>query len=150
MNNNVLKKGIAKLAEFDIQNHARLLRWTTSIIWACSLMAEVGTFYFNKKLPDKEKGYIIRQELTAGGISLVLAFFASERLQYLGERMVRDGKLIPKELPEALKNKEALTKILAKDEVFIANVLKGDKTWVTKLAGFKNGVGLIAGTRGGR
>jgi hypothetical protein len=143
-----LKTQIAKLAEYDIKSHASLLKWTTLIIWACSLAAEVGTFAFNKKLPDKEKSFIIKQELTAGGISLAVMYLLADRFEKAGEWLVAHGKLLPKELPKQWRTEENLQKILNGDQAFLKKELKGDATWINKLGGFQKGVSVALGTLG--
>lgn len=142
------KQKIAKLAEYDIQHHASLLKYTTLIIWACSLAAEVGTFAANKKLPPKEKSFIIKQELTAGGISLAIMYLLADRFEKFGEWLVNKGKLVPSALPQQWRNSTAIQKILKADPTFLKTVLKGDKAWIEKLGGFKKGVSVMAGTIG--
>lgn len=141
---NVLKNKVAKLAEYDVLHHASLLKWTTLIIWACSLVAEVGTFAFNKKLPDKEKSFIIKQELTAGGINLAIMYLLADSFEKAGAWLVNKAKLLPEELPAKFRTEEAVQKILDKDVAF----LNSDTKWINKMGGFRKGVSVLAGTIG--
>jgi hypothetical protein len=145
---NALKNKIAQLAEYDVKNHASFLKWTTLIIWACSLVAEVGTFAYNDKLPKKEKHFIIQQELVAGGLSLAMMYLLADRFQKAGEWLVRSGKLLPAALPVAYRTKETLHKLLILDKHFIQNELKGETHWCTKLLHFQKGASVILGTLG--
>lgn len=142
------KQKIAQLAEYDIKHHASLLKWTTLIIWACSLAAEVGTFAFNRKLPPKEKSFIIKQELTAGGVSLGIMYLLADRFEKAGEWLVHQGKLLPHELPKKWHNAASVQKILNADPAFLKQECQGNKAWVEKLLGFKKGVSVLAGTIG--
>jgi len=142
------KQKIAKLAEYDIQHHASLLKWTTLIIWACSLAAEVGTFAANKKLPPKEKSFIIKQELTAGGISLAIMYLLADSFEEAGKRLVDKARLLPGELPPQWRNPDAVRKILKADADFLKTALKGNRAWIEKLVGFRKGVSVVAGTIG--
>jgi hypothetical protein len=142
------KRKIAQLAEYDIKHHASLLKWTTLIIWACSLVAEVGTFAANRKLPPKEKSFIIKQELTAGGISLAIMYLLADRFEKWGERLVNRGKLLPRELPQKWRNAAAVQKILKADPEFLKQECLGNKAWIEKLTGFRKGVSVLAGTIG--
>lgn len=146
----LIKRNIARLAECDANKHASFSKWTILIIWACSLVAEVGTFAFNKKLPRKEKEFIIRQELCAGGVSLGIMYLLADQFQKLGERLVERGQLLPKALRaelealkkplfEATQKHDTILKILKKDPQI--NVSAG---LAEKLMGFRNGAGLIA------
>lgn len=142
------KRKIAQLAEYDIKHHASLLKWTTLIIWACSLAAEVGTFAANRKLPPREKSFIIKQELTAGGISLAIMYLLADRFEKFGERLVNQGKLLPSDFPRKWRNTAAIQKILNADSAFIKQECLGHTAWVEKLAGFRRGVSVLAGTIG--
>lgn len=145
---NTTKTAIAKLAEYDIKQHASLLKWTTLIIWTCSLIAEVGTFYFNKKLPPKEKQFIIKQELTAGGISLLVTYLLADRAEKIGNRLVETGRLLPRELPSQLRKPEVLKTLLTEKADNIKGLLERDKAWATKLLQFRKGVSVVTGTLG--
>jgi hypothetical protein len=145
---NGVKEKIAKLAEYDIQHHASLLKWTTLIIWACSLAAEVGTFAANKKLPHKEKSFIIKQELTAGGISLAIMYLLADRFEKLGSKAVKSARLFPAFLPEKFRTPQAIEKILASNDSFIKKELGGKTELVEKLIQFEKGMSVTAGTIG--
>ena len=150
-----LKRGIARLAESDANHHANFSKWTMLIIWACSLVAEVGTFACNEKLPRREKGFIIRQELCAGGISLGIMWFLSHRFQKFGEKLVERGTLLPKavrsELHQTLSTASGLLKN-ASLKAAIPKILAGEaeitqtvgKNLGAKIIGFRNGVGLLS------
>jgi hypothetical protein len=147
----VIKRNIAKLAECDANKHASFSKWTILIIWACSLVAEVGTFAFNKKLPRKEKEFIIRQELCAGGVSLGIMYLLADQFQKIGERLVEKGRMLPRTLRTELENilpkplfeasqrHDTILKILKKDPQ-----IKVSAGLAEKLIGFRNGAGLIA------
>jgi|GEM_PF-2531742 len=143
-----LRRQIARLAEADIKNHASLLKWTNVIIWACSLVAEVGTFAANKKLPPKEKSFIIKQELAAGGISLGFMLFLAHYFEKIGAGLVSHGLVLPSDVPEKLRHKTAIQKILNSDPTFLNNELNGDTQLIKKLVGFQKGASVIAGTIG--
>lgn len=143
-----MKNQIAKWAEYDIQHHASLLKWTTLIIWACSLAAEVGTFAANQKLPKKEKSFIIKQELAAGGISLAIMYLLADQFEKLGSLAIKSASLFPDFLPKKLRNPQAIEKILASDAAFIKKELGGKKELVEKLVQFEKGMSVTAGTLG--
>lgn len=145
---NVLQRSIARMAEADMHSHASLLKWTTIIIWACSLVAEVGTFANNKKLPPEEKSFIIKQELTAGGLSLALMYLMADRLEKAGEWLVRQGKLLPNDLPAALRTPDKIQKILQKDVELLRTELKNHPDLPHKLLTYQKGLATILGTLG--
>jgi|SRR6478609_1653656 len=144
----VFKKGIVRLAQSDMKNHASFLKWSTLIIWACSLVAEVGTFAYNKNLPKKQKRFIIQQELAAGGISLGMMYLLADRFQKFGEWLVSSGRFLPKDLPQHLRNPEKLQKLLKEDQHFLENELKGHPEWRQKLIHFQKGSSVVWGTLG--
>jgi len=144
----ILKKAVVRLAQFDMKNHASFLKWSTLIIWACSLLAEVGTFAYNKNLPKKQKRFIIQQELAAGGISLGMMYLLADRFQKFGDWLVSSGRFLPKSLPQNLRSPEKLQKLLKGDKHFIENELKGYPEWSQKLIHFQKGSSVVWGTLG--
>lgn len=145
---NTIKTGIAKLAEYDVRRHASMLKWTTLIIWTCSLIAEVGTFYFNKKLPPKEKRFIVKQELIAGGISLLATYLLADPAEKYGEKLVEEGQVLPSGFPNHLRKPEIIKKVLAGDTETIKTLAESERVWATKLRQFQKGVSVATGAVG--
>jgi hypothetical protein len=144
----ILKKAIVRLAHSDMKNHASFLKWSTLIIWACSLLAEVGTFAYNKNLPKKQKRFIIQQELAAGGISLGMMYLLADRFQKFGDWLVSSGRFLPKSLPQNLRSPDKIQKLLKEDKHFIEHELKGHPEWSQKLLRFQRGSSVVWGTLG--
>jgi hypothetical protein len=144
----IFKKAVVRLAHSDMKNHASFLKWLTLIIWACSLIAEVGTFAYNKNLPKKQKRFIIQQELVAGGISLGMMYLLADRFQKFGDWLVASGRLLPKDLPQRFRSPDKLKKLLTEDKKGIEHELNGHSEWSQKLLHFQKGSSVIFGTVG--
>lgn len=97
---------IGKMALAHEANPSRFIITSTVAIFSISSIGEALGVYINKKIPEKEKRFMIMQDLLEGVFKIGLFLTLSLALEKLFQTLVLKGKVLPfKELtPETFKD----------------------------------------------
>ena len=88
--------GLIKTALYAIEKPAAFLRLTTAGIAFISTTAHTSGILKNKSIPDKEKKFLVPQEIINGTISLITFFSIATSFEKFGELLVDKGIIISK------------------------------------------------------
>lgn len=83
---------------------SKFLMVTAIVGWAASAAAQVGALVINEKIPDKEKKFLIPQEIMDAAINISLFALLTSKLGKIGSNFVKKGIIVPKNLANDLKN----------------------------------------------
>ena len=90
----MLKNIITKSAKYVCDNPAPFLRYTTFIINLISMAAQCGGIALNKKIPKKEKNFLLLQESVNGILELATFMTIATGFEKWGKSLVEKGVII--------------------------------------------------------
>lgn len=82
------------------QNPGSFLLWAGIIGWIASCVSQTVAIVSNDKISDKQKKFLIPQEITDGIVNTLLFAFFTRSLTKFGEKLVHNGKIATKTLAE--------------------------------------------------
>lgn len=104
------------------QNPGSFLLWAGIIGWIASCVSQTVAIVSNDKISDKQKKFLIPQEITDGIVNTLLFAFFTRSLTKFGEKLVHNGKIATKTLAELYKTTEV-------DGRTIASAIKTEKNF---------------------
>ncbi|MCK7516067.1 MAG: hypothetical protein MZV70_76900 [Desulfobacterales bacterium] len=105
-------KTSAKLAEFNFSKSADYLRYTAGFTFAFSSLSQALAFSVNKKIPEKEKHFLVSQEVAEGAINVGIFMSFATFFQNFGSKVVEKCWVLPNTLPEQLRTTEHVKNLL--------------------------------------
>ena len=93
-----------KIYEKYSQDPAALCIFTGALGWALSCAAQVGAVVFNDKLSQKDKSFLVPQEVADGAVNVGLFLGLTTSAQKLTNYAFESGKIMFSETKESLNN----------------------------------------------
>lgn len=87
---------IVKPAKFYIEKPGKFLTYSLGILYGCGTVGQVIALKTNKDIPDKEKKFLIPQELISGTLELATYMLIATRCEALFKTMASKGAVILK------------------------------------------------------
>lgn len=103
---------ISKFAEYNLDNPANFLKLTGAFGAFISCVCQTTALAINKSVPAKEKKFLIPQEITDGAINVSIYLVLASIFKGIGESLVDNAKILPKYLPESLRNPKEIKRLL--------------------------------------
>ena len=145
---NFLQKTLTWVAERFSHDASEMLIATGVIGWALSSLAQMGAILFNPKISDKEKSFLLPQELTDAIVNIVSFLVITKGIKYGMTQLYQTGKIAPKLVRDFLqKNSQAYKDKIGKIGFNLDNVLKPG-TEVFKSYNIHKSLGTTAATVG--
>ena len=165
-----IKKSVDFIYEKFAKNTGSSLLWVGILSWAASCVNQTVAIVINDKIPNKQKKFMIPQEITDGIVNIALFALFTRSFTKFGEKMVESGKLATKDLRNFYKNTKFNDKsieslieaqvdgvskkgVSIKENLNIGKVIdvidpKSDSDLSKKYAMFRNGVSFTFSTIG--
>lgn len=112
---NCVKNLLTKFCQQGVADRANFLKNIAVIGWILSSAAQTCAVIFNKDIPQKEKKFLVPQEILDGIINCTLFWFITSKATDFGKKLVLTKKILPKKIALLLsgfkskaKNVEAL------------------------------------------
>ena len=122
---NFLQKTVTWVAEKFSQDPSKMLIVTGVIGWALSSVAQMGAILFNQKISDKEKSFLLPQELTDALVNIASFLIITKCVKYGMTQLYKTGKIAPKLVRDFLqKNSYAYRDKIGKIGFNLDNILK--------------------------
>ena len=148
MPNPYLQKTLTWVADHFRQDPSKMLIWTGVAGWAVSSLAQIVAILFNPKISDKEKSFLIPQEMSDALVNIA-AFFTITNVAKLGaKKLFQTGKIAPKPVREFLNSHPLYSKLKGNINFNLDNVLK-EGTDLYQSYNAHKGLGTTAATIGG-
>lgn len=94
----MLKDFVTKALIYPIENPAPFLRWSAAGVYTISALVQAIGIATNEKIPEKEKSFLIPQELLTGSLQLGTFLTVATALEKLGEKLALSGKILPNKM----------------------------------------------------
>lgn len=149
MPSNFLQKSLNWVAENFKNNPQKMLIVTGAIGWATSSLAQIVAILFNPKISDKEKSFLVPQELADAAVNIGLFLLFTNVLKKGTAKLFETGKIAPKAVREFLnKNKHIYADKIGKLGFNLENVLPEGSELLKSYDIYKS-FGTTAATVGG-
>ena len=135
------------IAKHYANSPGKMLIHTGVVGWIMSSAAQIFAIGINDKIPNKQKMFLIPQEIADAAVNIISFYAITQTCKSLASTLVRTGKLIPKCVASELKAKNLLDKCgdlgfdVLKNADLSADVAK-------KFKAFSNGIDFSATTLG--
>lgn len=91
------------MAEHYGHNHGKMLIHTGVIGWVLSAAAQVVAIATNDEIPNKQKMYLIPQELADAGVNIASFYLVTQTFKSVTAKLLNRGKILRKPIREFLK-----------------------------------------------
>lgn len=103
---------------------SKMLIVTGAIGWAVSSLAQIGAILFNPKISDKEKSFLVPQEMSDAIVNIASFLVITNSVKIFASKLFSTGKVVPKSVREFLnKNKALYEKKIGKIDFNLDDVL---------------------------
>ena len=102
-----LKNTTNYLFEHCSKDIGSMIIWTTIIGWIASSSAQILGIYRNSKYTDKQKKFMINQELADAGVNILSYFAITMPIKTVAKKLVTTGKIIPKSVQAIITQEKA-------------------------------------------
>jgi len=103
---------------------SKMLIVTGAIGWGVSSLAQIGAILFNPKISDKEKSFLIPQEMSDALVNIASFLVITNSVKIFTSKLFSTGKIAPKSVREFLnKNKALFEKKIGKTDLNLDNIL---------------------------
>ncbi len=92
---NASVNGIKRLAHYSIEKPSKFLQNTAAFAFVLGSTALIAALLTNKKVPEKERNYMIAQEGVGAFLHLGVFLAVASKFDKFGEKLVQKGMLIP-------------------------------------------------------
>lgn len=92
----MLSNAITNAASYAYNNPAQFLRYTAAGTYSLSTMMQAYGISKNKNIPEKEKSFLIPQELFNGALQLATFLTIATSLENWGRKLAQQGKIVAK------------------------------------------------------
>lgn len=90
----MLSEFITKQAKYALENRAKFLTLTLAILYASGTAGQAISLYTNKKIPEKEKRFLIPQEIVNGVLEVVTFLAIASRFEKWGKSLAEKGVIV--------------------------------------------------------
>lgn len=149
MGMNLLKKAITWSADQYRKHPSNFLNVTTAATFSILSLGEAVAISSNKNIPDEQKKFMVPQALCEGLINVAVILGVSTSLSKVGSKLVKEAKIVPKHIPDSLKNKETLGEILKFEkfkEIAPKNIKGLNEQTFNKIKAFHDGAATVTGS----
>ena len=87
---------------------SKMLIVTGAIGWGVSSLAQIGAILFNPKISDKEKSFLIPQEMSDALVNIASFLVITNSVKIFTSKLFSTGKIAPKSVREFLNKNKAL------------------------------------------
>ncbi len=94
----LIKNPLKKLANYYIDNKSRFFINTAAFGYSLGSVGLILGLLINKEVPEKEKRFMIFQEGVEGVLDFGVFLLAGRKFEDWGEKLVKNGNLLPKNL----------------------------------------------------
>lgn len=131
---------ISRTAEFDMKGkdaHSQVLRYGAAASYSLLSVGQAASFALSKNIPDKEKNFLIPQQLAEGGITIAMYLLLTKYFRMAGEKLVEKAKILPDIIPENLRNSKSIQDLLKFNSEHSETIKKtmGGLGFATQIAG---------------
>lgn len=120
---------IAKAAEYNMKDPSSFVKYTSAICNGFAFSAQSVAFSLNKEIPEKQRKFMVAQEVAEGVISTSILLMLASGFKAFGEKLVEKAKILPSTLPQELRNPESIKNILTQNTQY-TEIVKKCKTSV--------------------
>lgn len=92
----MLSNHLTNAAMYAYNNPAQFLRYTAAGTYTLSTLMQAGGIAKNKSIPEKEKSFLIPQELLNGALQLTTFLTLATSLENWGRKLAQQGKILAK------------------------------------------------------
>ncbi|EKE03568.1 MAG: hypothetical protein ACD_20C00183G0006 [uncultured bacterium] len=132
-----LQNYAVRAAAYNMKNPSAFIKYTGAGANIFYYALQASAFAMSSSIPEKEKKFIVAQEVGEGIISTGIIIFLASKFEKFGEKLVDKAKILPEFLPKNLRNQESVKKILTSSTEHTA-----------KLKEFKGLIGIASGLAG--
>ena len=124
---------------------------TNTITSGCFGLFSVGqavAISKSNKIPREQKDFLVPQSLAEGALRVGITFSLAQATKRAGELMLEKAKIMPKEIPQKLKNADALQKVVNPKVTtrVKSEMLDVAPETINKITKFHKGLSLLSGT----
>lgn len=125
---NPLDATLTWIAEHFRKDASKMLIWTGVAGWTLSSLAQIGAIWFNSKIPNEQKSFLVPQEMADAAVNIGSFFLITQASKKMVSKLFSTGKFAPKAVKEYLeRNKDLYAKKIGKLDFDLDEVLKSDK-----------------------
>lgn len=106
-----LKATTNYLFEHCSKDIGSMIIWTTIAGWVASSAAQILGIYKNSKYTNKQKKFMINQELADAGVNILSYFAITMPTKSFAKKLVATGKIIPKSVRTVIIQEKAQNKL---------------------------------------
>ncbi|MBR6126334.1 hypothetical protein IKQ21_01475 [bacterium] len=111
---NIFQKTLKWVYEKFSKDTSKMLIWTGSIGWALSSFAQMMGIVFNPKISDKEKSFLLPQEMWDAITNIMLFVCVTNVAKYGVKKLFTTGKFAPESVRNYIKKNSELAKQVGK------------------------------------
>lgn len=92
---NLMKNLLTKSILYAKNNYSSFLIYTTCLTFGFAMIGQMAGIKLNKKIPEKERNFLLFQELLTGIIEIGIALVVGKGFEKIGAKLVDRGLLLP-------------------------------------------------------
>lgn len=108
MPNKTLQKALSWVAKNFSDDPSKMLIWTGVAGWTISSLAQILAILFNSKISNKEKSFLVPQEMADAAVNIASFFLITNVAKMAAAKLFKTGKIAPKTVREFLNKNKAL------------------------------------------
>ena len=102
---------LEKIYTTFLNNPGKMLIQTSVVGWALSSLAQIAAIVMNEKIPKEQKMFLVPQEFMDGVVNILSFFFVTKTFTTVANKLVNQGKWLPKNLVDILKKSDTAKKL---------------------------------------